>query len=118
MLGRMRQWLGILAIVIGIGLLLIQFAYSMFARPAGAERILDRFEFLTHGENPSRYLEEAETTRTGSAELVERAIPRLASDAAVSSKELDRVVETRFRPFETARNEIVQANEFSVRYSK
>ncbi|MDP9228770.1 MAG: hypothetical protein M3M99_06890, partial [Actinomycetota bacterium] len=64
----MRRLTGVLAIAIGLGLLLIPVAYSMFDRTADAERILDRFEFLTAGDNPQRYLDEAETTRAGSSE--------------------------------------------------
>jgi hypothetical protein len=110
----LRRGVGILAVVVGVGIMLIPVAYSLVGRTGDAERILDRFEFLTLGSNPARYLDEAETTRAGSTELVGEAIPGLASDAGVGGDELD----TRFPALETAQREVPEAHEFSVRYSK
>lgn len=118
MLARMRRKVAILAIAIGVGLMVTPIAYSMFGRTTDAEGILDRFEFLTLGDNPARYLDEAETTRAGSAELVDEAVPSFASDAGLSGSELDRLAETTFPALATAREEIAQANDFSVRYSE
>lgn len=110
----MRRAVAIVAIAVGAGLIAIALAYSLFDRTSDAERILDRFEFLTLGDNPDIYLEEAETTRAGSTELVDEAIPRLASEADVPAGELD----ARFPSLVAARQEISEAHEFSVRYSE
>ncbi|MDP9228842.1 MAG: hypothetical protein M3M99_07250 [Actinomycetota bacterium] len=110
----MRRLTGVLAIATGLGLLLIPLAYSMFDRTADAERILDRFEFLTAGDNPQRYLDEAETTRAGSSELVGEALPGLAASAGVREGEL----EASFPALAAARKEVPQATEFSIRYSQ
>jgi hypothetical protein len=113
-----RRGVAILSIGIGVGLIALPIAYSMFGRTADAERILDRFEFLTLGGNPARYLDEAEVTRAGSAELADEAIPTFASDAGLAGGEFDRLAETMFPAFAAAQAEIPQANEFSVRYSE
>ena len=109
--------MAVIAVVTGLGLMVTPFAWSLFDRTADAERILDRFEFLTLDGNPARYLAEAETTRSGSTELVEEAIPSLASDAGVDQGELDRLAQARFPALTAARTEIPKANRFSVRYS-
>ncbi|MGI9019193.1 MAG: hypothetical protein ACR2G3_00590 [Solirubrobacterales bacterium] len=114
----MRGRVAVLGIVVGVGLVIFPIAYSMVDRTADAERILDRFEFLTLGDNPARYLGEAEVTRAGSAELVDKAIPKLAADAGLSAGELDRLAATMFPALTTAAEEIAQANEFSARYSE
>jgi len=100
----------VLAIAIGITLVAIPIGYSFFDRTADAERILDRFEFLTRGANPARYLAEAELTRAGSTELVEEALPALGSQADVDI--------TRFRALVAARQAIPSARRFSSRYSE
>ena len=110
----MRKAVAVLAIVVGLGLTVIPLTYSLFDRTTDGERILDRFEFLTLDGHPARYLAEAETTRTGSTELVGEAIPRFASGAGVSASELDR----RFPALERAKQEVPRAYDFSVRYSK
>ena len=110
----MRRVAGILAIAAGVGLIAIALGHSLFDRTDDAERILDRFEFLTLGDNPARYLAEADLTRAGSTELVDEAIPRLASEAGVPPAEL----EARFPALVAAQEEIPDAHEFSVRYSE
>jgi hypothetical protein len=106
----MRRAVAVLAILVGAGLIAIPLAWSMFDRTADAERILDRFEFLTLGDNPARYLAEAETTREGSSELVEEALPALAAEAGAD--------ESRFPALVRAKEEVPAAREFSVRYSE
>ena len=114
----MRRALAVGTIAIGVGLLAFPLAYSMFGRTADAERILDRFEFLTLEDRPARYLAEAEVTRDGSSELVDVALPGLAADAGLSASEFDALVDSRFPALVAAREEIPQAREFSVRYSE
>jgi hypothetical protein len=114
----MRRAVAFLAMAIGVGLMVVPIASSMIARTADAERILDRFEFLTLDDNPARYLHEAEITRAGSAELVDDAIPDLALDAGVDGGELDRLARTTFPALAAAQEEISQAHDFSVRYSE
>ena len=93
-------------------------AYSMFERTADAERILGRFEFLTLDGNPGRYLEEAAVTRAGSTELVDRALPAIASDAGIPEAGFPRFVDTRFPALAAAQRTVPNAHEFSVRYSR
>lgn len=114
----MRRWLAILTVAIGVGLIAIPIVYSMFSRTEDAERILDRFTFLTLGDNPARYLDEAETTRAGSAELISEAIPGLATDAGLTETDLERLTQTLFPALLTAQEEIPLANDFSIRYSE
>jgi len=110
---RVRRSASILALFVGLALFVSPFAYSMFDRTADLERILDRFEFLTLSDNPQRYLDEAVTTRSGSTELVEDAIPGLAARSGVSERDLER----RFPALARAQREIPQARAFSIRYS-
>ncbi len=114
----MRRGLAFLTIAAGVGLLAFPVTYSMFGRTADAERILDRFEFLALDNNPARYLDEAEITRSGSSELVETALPGLAADAGLREREFEALVESRFPALTAAREEIPQATDFSVRYSE
>lgn len=114
----MRRWLAILTVAIGVGLIAIPIVYSMFSRTEDAERILDRFTFLTLGDNPARYLDEAETTRAGSAELIDEAIPGLAADAGLTESDLEHLTQTMFPALLTAQEEIPLANDFSIRYSE
>ena len=110
----MRKLAALVAIVAGLVLVVVSLAYSMFDRTEKAERILDRFEFLTLGDNPERYLAEAEVTRGGSSELVETAIPALAAEAGIAEPELGE----RYPAFAAAQAEVTEAREFSVRYSE
>ena len=106
----MRRAVAVLSVAVGIVLIAIPLLYSLFGRTADAERILDRFEFLTLGDNPARYLAEARITRTGSTELVEEAMPALMSEANVD--------EAKFEALVAAQEAIPAASEFSVRYSR
>jgi hypothetical protein len=110
----MRRLAALVAIFAGLVLVAVPLVYSMFDRTEKAERILDRFEFLTLGDNPERYLAEAEVTRTGSTELVETAIPGLAAEAEISEV----LLRERYPAFTQARAAVPVANEFSVRYSE
>lgn len=114
----MRKAVAVIALAAGLSLLSLPLAYSLFDRTAEAERILDRFEFLTLNGNPARYLAEAETTRAGSAELVDQAIPRLASEAGIAESEFDSFVRKSFPALAIALREVPEADEFSVRYSE
>jgi hypothetical protein len=117
--GRAGRAASILAIVVGVSLIAFPLAYSLFDRTAKAERILDRFEFFTLGGSPlKRYLPDAKTTRGGSVQLVDEAIPRLASDAGVTPAEFDRFSKANLPALEASREAIPKANAFSVRYSK
>lgn len=109
-----RRSAALLAIACGLVLTAAPLVYSMFERTDEAERILDRFTFLTVGDNPDRYLAEAEITREGSDELVEDAIPRLAADAGVGEAELAR----RYPHLAALQTELPAATDFSVRYSE
>jgi hypothetical protein len=99
----MRRAVGILAVVVGIVLVALPVVYSMWDRTSKAEQILDRFEFLTLGDNPERYLAEAQVTRDGSTELVDRVLRPDGADSAALAR---------------ARTTIPAARAFSVRYSK
>ena len=114
----MRRGVAWLTIAIGVALIAFPLAYSMFGRTADAERILDRFTFLTLDDNPERYLAEAEVTRDGSSQLVDEALPGLAADAAISEAEFDALVASRFPALANARVEIAEADDFSIRYSE
>jgi hypothetical protein len=103
-----------IAIAAGVVLIAMPAAYSMFGRTADAERILDRFTFLTLDQNPQRYLDEAVVAREGSSELVEEAIPELAARAGVAESEL----EARSPALVAAQQTVPEAREFSVRYSE
>jgi len=103
----MRRIAALIAMVVGVGLLAIPFAFSLFTRTADAERILDRFEFLTADGNPARYLREAELTRAGSRELVDEALPAVARDTGLELPALA-----------SGRAAIRDAHAFSVRYSR
>jgi hypothetical protein len=117
--GRAGRAASILAIVVGVSLIAFPLAYSLFGRTADAERILDRFEFFTLGGSPlARYLPDAETTRAGSVQLLDEAIPSLASDAGVSRSEFDRFSQASLPALAVAREEVPKANEFSRRYSR
>jgi hypothetical protein len=117
--GRAGRAASILAIVVGVSLIAFPLAYSLFDRTAKAERILDRFEFFTLGGSPlQRYLPDAKTTRVGSVELVNEAIPSLVSDAGVTRAEFGRFSEANLPALGAAREAVPKANEFSVRYSK
>src|SRR3954453_16198176 len=119
LVGRAGRAAAILAIVVGVSLIAFPLAYSLFDRTAKAERILDRFEFFTLGGSPlKRYLPGAKTTRDGSVQLVDEAIPRLASDAGVTPAEFDRFSKANLPALEASREAIPKANAFSVRYSK
>ena len=94
----MNRLAAAVAIVAGVVLLVTPLATSMFGRTADAERILDRFEFLTLGDSPQRYLSEAAVTRAGSAELG-ATDPRIAEATRFSvrySRQLD-AVDEKFR---------------------
>ena len=108
---RIAPWLAIAA---GVVLVALPFAYSMFDRTSEAEEILDRFTFLTDGDNPQRYLDEAALTREGSEQLADEALPALAADAGVSQQELDSASPALAR----AQSDLPAAREFSVRYSE
>jgi hypothetical protein len=110
----MRRLAALVALLSGLLLVVASLAYSMFDRTEKAERILDRFEFLTLGDNPERYLTEAEITRDGSTELVGTAIPALAREAEIAEPELGE----RYRALAAAQAEVPAAREFSVRYSE
>src|SRR5512134_321163 len=110
----MRRLAALVALLSGLLLVVASLAYSMFDRTEKAERILDRFEFLTLGDNPQRYLTEAEITRDGSTELVGTAIPALAREAEIAEPELGE----RYRALAAAQAEVPEAREFSVRYSE
>jgi len=110
----MRRIASVLAIAGGVVLVILPLGYSMFGRTADAERILDRFTFLTLGDNPERYLEEAVITRDGSSQLVERAIPELAAEAGIAQAEL----EDRSPTLVEAQQTVPEARDFSVRYSE
>ena len=110
----MRKAAAIVAIVAGVVLVALPLAYSMFDRTEKAERILDRFEFLTLGDNPDRYLAEAEVTRDGSTELVEEAIPALTGEADIPEDQLDQ----RYPALAEAQQTVPEAYDFSVRYSE
>jgi hypothetical protein len=109
-----RRIVAIVAIAVGAALTGVPLVFSLFDRTGDAERILDRFEFLTLDDNPARYLRNAETTRTGSTELVDEAAPSFASDLGLSQSEFD----ARFSSLATARKKIPDTNDFSLRYSK
>jgi hypothetical protein len=110
----MRKAAALMAIVAGLVLVAVPLAYSMFDRTDKAERILDRFEFLTLDDNPERYLAEAEVTRDGSTELVEEAIPGLAAEAGIPEDQLDE----RYPALAEAQETVPAAHDFSVRYSE
>jgi hypothetical protein len=110
----MRRIASVLAIATGLVLVALPLGYSMFGRTADAERILDRFTFLTLGDNPQRYLDEAVVTRDGSSQLVERAIPALATESGVAQAELD----ARSPALVEAQQTVPEARDFSVRYSE
>ncbi len=110
----MGRLTAVLAVLCGAVLIAIPPAYSMFDRTADAERILDRFTFLTLDDNPERYLAEAEVTRDGSSMLVADAIPGLAADAGITEADLAE----RYPAFAAAELEVPTAHEFSVRYSQ
>jgi hypothetical protein len=108
---RIAPWLAIAA---GVVLVALPVAYSMFDRTSEAEEILDRFTFLTDGDNPQRYLDEAALTRDGSEQLADEALPALASEAGVSQQELDAASPA----LATAQSDLPAARDFSVRYSE
>src|SRR3954466_15059508 len=111
--GRAGKAAAILAIAVGVSLIAFPLAYSLFGRTADAERILDRFEFFTLGGSQlARYLPDARTTRAGSTQLVDEAIPGLASDAGVSRGELDRFSRTNLPALTAAREAVPKANAF------
>jgi hypothetical protein len=85
----------LIAVVCGLALITLPSVLSLFPRTADAERILDRFEFLTVDGNPARYLAEAELTRAGSLELLRAGTPTAEQ-----------------------RRTIADAHAFSVRYSR
>jgi hypothetical protein len=109
----LRRSAAFIALACGLLLVATPLATSMFERTAEAERILDRFPFLTLDGNPDRYLTEAEVTREGSTELFEEAIPRLAAEAGISEAALAR----RHPELAALRSELPAATDFSVRYS-
>jgi hypothetical protein len=114
----MRRGVAWLAIAVGVALVAFPLAYSMFGRTGDAEQILDRFTFLTLGDNPERYLAEAEVTRDGSSQLVDEALPGLAAGAGIGEAEFDALAASRFPALESARVEIAEAEDFSIRYSE
>jgi hypothetical protein len=85
----------LIAVICGLALIVLPFALSLFARTGDAERILDRFEFLTLADNPARYLAEAQITRDGSLALLGAGTPTAVQ-----------------------RRTIEEAHAFSVRYSR
>src|SRR3954469_6758373 len=110
--GRAGKAAAILAIAVGVSLIAFPLAYSLFGRTADAERILDRFEFFTLGGSPlQRYLPDAKTTREGSVQLVDKAIPRLVSDAGVTPAEFDRFSKANLPALGAAREAVPKANE-------
>jgi len=116
--GRAGRAASILAIVVGLSLIAFPLAYSLFSRTADAERILDRFEFFTLGGSPlAHYLPDAETTREGSVELVDEAIPSLVSDAGLTPVEFEDFADASLPALVVAREAVPKANEFSIRYS-
>ena len=114
----MRRGVAWLTIAVGVALIAFPLAYSMFGRTGDAEQILDRFTFLTLGDNPERYLAEAEVTRDGSSQLVDEALPGLAADAGISEAQFEAAVASRFPALANARVEIAEAEDFSIRYSE
>jgi hypothetical protein len=117
--GRAGRAASILAIGVGVSLIAFPLAYSLFGRTADAERTLDRFEFFTLGGSPlERYLPDAKTTREGSVQLVEEAIPSLVSDAGLTRDEFARFSDANLPALAAAREAVPKANAFSVRYSK
>lgn len=108
---RVAPWLAIAA---GVVLAVLPLAYSMVDRTEKAETILDRFTFLTDGDNPQRYLDEAVVIREGSAQLSDEALPSLAADAGIPEDEL--LAESPH--LERAQQDLPAAREFSVRYSE
>jgi hypothetical protein len=109
-----RRSAAVVALACGLVLTAAPLVYSMFERTDEAERILDRFTFLTLGDNPDRYLAEAEITREGSDELVGDAIPRLAAEAGIGEAELAR----RYPDVAALQAKLPAATDFSVRYSE
>jgi hypothetical protein len=96
-----RKVAAVASLVVGLCLIAVPPVFSLFDRTAKAERILDRFEFLTLDDSPQRYLAEARVTRAGSVQLVDDAL-RGESFPALGE----------------ARRTVPKAHEFSVRYSR
>ena len=107
---RIAPWLAIAA---GLVLVALPLAYSMFDRTEKAETILDRFTFLTDGDNPERYLDEAVVIRNGSEQLADEALPSLAAEAGITEEALL----AQSPGLERAQEDLPAAREFSVRYS-
>lgn len=92
----MRRITGVIAIALGVGLIAVPFALSLFSRTAAAERVTDRFRHMMSEEGLVELRTDFETVRGTGEELIGSLLPRLADDLGMSEDELSEFLQAEF----------------------
>jgi hypothetical protein len=102
----MRRTAAVIAITLGMALIAVPFALSLFSRTSSAERVTDRFRHMMSAEGLVELRTDFETVRGTGEELIQGLLPRLARELGISEAELDRLIKTEFPATATGVQEV------------
>jgi len=108
----MRRITAVIVIAIGLGLIVVPFALSLFSRTRSAEQVTDRFRHMMSAEGLVELRTDFETVRGTGEELIQDLIPRLAVEFGMSEVELRRLIEEQFPAVATGVREVPAVLDF------
>ncbi len=93
---RRHRVLGVALVIVGVHLVVLPFALSLFSRAPDAEAVADRYRDFATEEGLATFSDNTQVVVRGGRQLLDEALPRFAADLGTTESELDADIRRRF----------------------